>query len=94
MVSYLELVADLDQDFADNRNSPLSVIGPKLQRIPVDELNYLPTEDPSLFTVQKDYNEFLFEYLTNLTTDSDEPVYVSDTPPGIPSLVSCMTQNR
>ena len=84
-----KLVADLDQDFLQTTATlPLSVIGPKLvNAYTVDELNYLPTDDPSAFTVQKDYNEFLFEYLTNLDEglSTIEPVYVSDTPPGIPT---------
>ena len=79
------LLADLDQDFLQTTATlPLSVIGPRIQAASVtDDLNYLPTDDPSLFTVQKDYNEFLFAYLVNLDkglTDLD-PVYVSDTPP-------------
>ena len=84
-----KVVADLDQDFLQTTATlPLSVIGPKLvNAYTVDELNYLPTDDPSAFTVQKDYNEFLFEYLTNLDEglSNIEPVYVSDTPPGIPT---------
>ena len=83
-----KLVADLDGDFLQTTvNLPLSVIGPKLvNAYSLDELNYLPTDDPSLVTVQEDYNEFVFAYLSNLDqglTDL-EPVYVSDTPPGVP----------
>jgi len=83
-----KLVADLDQDFIQTTATlPLSVIGPKIQAArAIDELNYIPTDDASLFTVQKDYNEFVFAYLSNLDaglTDL-EPVYVSDTPPGAP----------
>jgi hypothetical protein len=84
-----KLVADLDQDFIQTTATlPLSVIGPKLvNAYTVDELNYLPTDDPSLFTVQKDYNEFLFAYLTNLDEGLSEfdPVHVSDTPPATPA---------
>jgi len=80
-----KLVADLDQDFLQTTATlPLSVIGPKIQAArAIDELNYIPTDDAALFTVQKDYNEFVFAYLSNLDaglTDL-EPVYVSDTPP-------------
>ena len=80
-----KLVADLDQDFIQTTATlPLSVIGPKITAAKaIGDLNYIPTDDASLFTVQKDYNEFIFAYLTNLDeglTDL-EPVYVSDTPP-------------
>ncbi len=79
------LLADLDQDFLQTTATlPLSIIAPKIEAASsTDDLNYIPTDDASLFTVQKDYNEFVFAYLVNLdkgVTDLD-PVYVSDTPP-------------
>ena len=80
-----KLVADLDQDFIQTTATlPLSVIGPKIAEArAIDELDYIPTDDAGLFTVQKDYNEFLFAYLSNLDAGLQdlEPVYVSDTPP-------------
>ena len=84
-----KLVADLDQDFLQTSATlPLSVIGPRIQEArAIDDLNYIPTDDASLFTVQKDYNEFVFAYLNNLDEGLSnlEPVYVSDLPPGAPA---------
>lgn len=80
-----KLVADLDLDFIQTTATlPLSVIGPRIQEArSIDELNYIPTDDTSLFEVQKDYNEFVFGYLSNLDygLQGIEPVYVSDAPP-------------
>ena len=80
-----KLVADLDQDFIQTTATlPLTVIGPRIAEArTIDDLNYIPTDDASLFTVQKDYNEFIFAYLNNLDEglSNIEPVYVSSTPP-------------
>jgi len=80
-----KLVADLDQDFLQTTATlPLAVIGPRIQEAySLDELEYLPTDDTTLFQVQRDYNQFVFAYLENLDhgLQGIEPVYVSDTPP-------------
>ena len=79
------LIADLDQDFLQTTATlPLSVMGPRIADAKlIDDLKYIPTDDVSLFEVQKDYNEFLFAYLSNLDAGLQgiEPVYVSDEPP-------------
>jgi hypothetical protein len=79
------LIADLDQDFMQTTATlPLSVMGPRIADAKlIDDLEYIPTDDVELFSVQKDYNEFLFAYLSNLDLGLQgiQPVYVSDAPP-------------
>ena len=80
-----KLVADLDLDFIQTTATlPLTVLGPRIAEArEIGDLYYIPTDDASLFEVQKDYNEFLFAYLSNLDLGLQgiQPVYVSDTPP-------------
>ena len=80
-----KLVADLDLDFLQTTATlPLTVLGPRIAEArEIGDLYYIPTDDASLFDVQKDYNEFLFAYLSNLDLGLQgiQPVYVSDTPP-------------
>ena len=80
-----KLVADLDLDFIQTTATlPLTVLGPRIAEArEIGDLYYIPTDDASLFDVQKDYNEFLFAYLSNLDLGLQgiQPVYVSDTPP-------------
>ena len=80
-----KLVADLDLDFLQTTATlPLTVLGPRIAEArEISDLYYIPTDDASLFDVQKDYNEFLFAYLSNLDLGLQgiQPVYVSDTPP-------------
>ena len=81
----LKLVADLDLDFLQTTATlPLTVLGQRIAEArEIGDLDYIPTDDASLFNVQKDYNEFLFTYLSNLDLGLQgiQPVYVSDTPP-------------
>ena len=62
---------------------PLSVVGPRVTAL--EDYEYLP--DPGLseglMTVQKDYNEWVFQALVNLDQglSDHQPVYVGETPP-------------
>ena len=62
---------------------PLSVIGP---RVAEADGTYLPDIDLEQVSVQKDYNEWLFEALVNLDTELNDlaPVVVSVDPPDTP----------
>jgi hypothetical protein len=79
-----KLVADLDQDFIQTTATlPLAAIGPKVKSL--EDYTYLPDPDISggLITVQKDYNEWVFQSLVNLDVGLEtlQPVLISDTPP-------------
>ena len=62
---------------------PLSVVGPRVTAL--EDYEYLP--DPGLseglMTVQKDFNEWVFQALVNLDKglEDHQPVYVGETPP-------------
>ena len=64
---------------------PLSVIGP---RVAEADGTYLPDIDLEQVSVQKDYNEWLFEALVNLDTELNDlaPVVVSVDPPDTPKV--------
>ena len=64
---------------------PLAVIGPRVNATALEDYEYLP--DPGLsdglMTVQKDYNEWVFQSLINLNNGltDHQPVYVGEDPP-------------
>ena len=64
---------------------PLAVIG---TRVAAADGTYLPDIDLEQVSVQKDYNEWLFEALVNLDTELTDlaPVIVSELPPDTPKV--------
>ena len=88
------LVADTNPEgFIQNTGTlPLAAIGPKLRAM--EDFTYLPDIDISPevdgegnitfpMSVQKDYNEWLFEALVSLNNglEDHQPVYIGETPP-------------
>ena len=79
-----KLVADLEQDFLQT-TATLPLVGTGLTHPDDDYFDVipeLPTGDAAM-TVQKDYNEWVFDSLAALDQGLSgiEPVYVSETPP-------------
>ena len=81
-----KLVLDADGDaglMQTTATLPLAVIGPKVTAL--EDYEYLP--DPGLseglMTVQKDFNEWIFQALVNLDQglSDHQPVYVGEAPP-------------
>ena len=81
-----KLVYDTDGDaglIQTTATLPLAVVGPRVTAL--EDYEYLP--DPGLseglMTVQKDYNEWVFQALVNLDKglEDHQPVYVGEEPP-------------
>ena len=79
-----KLVADIDEAFMQTTGTlPLTVIGPRISQYQSDNpLSLLPDIDLLQFSVQKDYNEWIFQALLSLEEHTlQDTVQISETPP-------------